>query len=199
MCFVANPTFNPDYQVSEQNDKYARDEQNKPIISKFGELHETIESTKNNCWDVYVIKDTNNKNYFGNLDNLNKDVSNFMFNHLHNKKNHYIPHCLKKHLTFNKMEFYCLTDTGETVDYEQLDSANVDKIVGDMAKQFSDMGPYETVQTTDGRWVIQNSHHHMGEDGHVYTTDSDNQFTNPDERRNAMTQEFTDVGDITEN
>lgn len=193
MCFVAEPSWDPTVGSSE---KYVRDANGVPVISEYGTVYEGQEMTKNNCWDVHVIKDTNNKNYFGNLDNLNKDVSNFMFDHLNNKQNHYIPHCLKKHLTFNKMDFYCLTDTGETVDYEQFDADNIQKIVGDMAKHFADMGPYETVQTSNGKWVIQNSNTLMGNDGHVYTEDAANQFTNPDERRNAMTQDFEDKGQI---
>lgn len=198
-CIPAGADYDP---VAQSGEQYHRDTNGDIVLGIRGQespVDPTEILTADNCWEVKVIKDLEAKNYFGNLDNLNTSVSNFLTRYMANEKgHHYIPHCLKKHLTHNQMDFYCLTDTDEVVDYQQMDAVAIEQIKSDMAKQFADKGPYKRERTSDGHWVIQNRHTHLGQGGHVYTKDADNQFKNPDERVNAMTQDFVDQGDIKE-
>lgn len=171
------------------------------VVSKRGDDYNGTKMNRVNCANVQVIKDESDPSFFGNLGNLNQSVADFMYNALNNKKNMMIPHCLKKHLTHNKMDFYCLTDTLERVDHEQFSVEADDQIMKQVISSFADKGPYRTVETSNGGFAIQNQNTHVNQadgHGHVYEIGQDNQFLNPDERVNAMTQDFTDTGDIVE-
>merc|ERR1712087_733185 len=97
------------------------------------------------------------------------------------------------------MDFYCLTDTMERVDHEQMSTQASDQVMKSMIEAFVNKGPYRTMETADGGFVIQNQNTHVNQiDGHVYQTGTRDQFNNPDERVNAATQDFTDESQIQE-
>lgn len=97
------------------------------------------------------------------------------------------------------MDFYCLTDTMERVDHEQMTENASKQIMETVVNSFAGKGPFRTATTADGGFVIQNQNTHVNQnDNHVYEYGRD-QFNNPDERVNAMTVDFTDEGNIVEN
>jgi len=60
------------------------------------------------------------KSYIRNLAELNNGLAEWYHKYESGEDSDLIPHCLKKHLKFDKMDFYCLTSGGQKVKTENL-------------------------------------------------------------------------------
>jgi len=100
-------------------------------------------------------------------------------------------------MTFNKIDFYCMTDTDEMIVPDQMDATSMHKVWEEAREEFSHLGPYR-IYTTPNGWTVENSQTHINpEDGHVYTVKSKNQFNDPSERKKAISQDFTPTDALT--
>jgi hypothetical protein len=137
-----------------------------------------------------------------NLAQFNTDVSNFYIKYKSsNAEAGHIPHCLKKHLTHRKMDFYCLTAYGERIDTEHFDQTEQDKIVQNMITHFADSADMEHAFVTDGAYIRTASTTLNSADpttADAITTDVNEEFINPEDRVNANSQDFTDEANVTE-
>jgi hypothetical protein len=166
--------------------------------------YESEEDSRCNCqdpdaaqyctmWKPGKVAGPTGIDYSLNLDEINKSVSRIYSEYQKSDQRKYIPHCLKKHLTFNKMDFYCLTDTDEIMNPGQFDANGIKQIFNDVRQEFetNDLGAYQA-HATDSGFVIQNVNTYKNAgDGHIYNSVKDDQFDAMEERRKAVSQEFT--------
>jgi len=142
--------------------------------------------------------DADSQAYIKNLSKINTDIANFYIKYRNNGGDaDHIAHCLKKHLTHNHMDFYCLTATGERINMADFEQAELDTITAQMIAHFVEASGYEMQSTTDGAF-IRTASTTIDANGDVIATNAADEFTNPSDRAKANTQDFTDEANVQE-
>jgi len=187
--WVTNPAFDVNEPETITNRPYTKDALGQPINDVAGTITPTT-----------MVANSANP-YLKNLTKFNTDVSNFYIKYrASNAEQGHIPHCLKKHLTHRKMDFYCLTAYGERIDTEHFDQAEQDEIVAQMIAHFADSADMEHAFTSDGAYIRTASVTRTGEgeNTEAVATDVAQEFVDPNDRVKANTEDFTDEANITE-
>lgn len=189
-----SPTGSPCPEVTESDSKNSFLDANKPYeLTRKTEVG--AENDDQNCHYIepyYLMNDTNH--FAMNLPKINSDINSLWKKYheeitesTHNEYRNYIPACLKKHLTHNKMEFYCLTDEGDVEDLSK-SAEDFEKIYAQAVTEFAGKGPYKAI-LEGGKILISNRETQLVGD-HVTEVHDANKFDNPTEKRHAQSQDF---------
>lgn len=158
------------YCYTEDDNGLIRDADGELVLATKGEKCPTLST------DVMSRYQTQ----YANLAEMGPELAQ-IYNNAYSGVQTYISHCIRKTLTFTRLDFYCMADTGEKVDFSQMDGANTDKVselirakLGDI---FGDQG-FEEISVGGKQRRFRVTGTTLGENGDVEGITGDGEETN---------------------